>query len=191
MELDFTGLDNIGCMGQQSGPLGGGQTKRQPDGKSAAEGLPEATGGATGLQWEADRRKQEIERNLEVYGTYQNNIKASGQLQAEILKGTRNGESVYSLFLKAAKAISLMTSNSTFYSQLEADITAIYGAGLLEAIPLEMELTGLQERLQRLREAETREPQKANIQAAIKAHEQRAEQLQTLIQSNERESPTA
>ena len=54
-----------------------------------------------------------------------------------------------------------------------------------------MELVAVQERLQRLREAETREQQKANIKAAIKAHEQRAEHLQALIQRNERESPTA
>ena len=188
MELDFTGLNAIGYSGPLDERLTCDSTSRPSDSKNASTGL---YGGLAGLQGEADRRNQEKERNLEVYGTYQNNIKISGTLQAEILKGARNGESVYSLFLKAAKAISLMTSNSTFYSQLQADITAIYGAGLLEAIPLEMELTAVQERLQRLREAETREPQKASIQAAIKAHEQRAEQLQALIQRNERESPTA
>ncbi|NCA67980.1 MAG: hypothetical protein EOM87_07955 [Clostridia bacterium] len=190
MELDFTGLENIAHISPQDERISiGPEVPKQHENHS--QGLKEGVEGIRKLQWEADRQNQEIERNLEVYGTYQNNIKVSGTLQAEILKGARNGESIYSLFLKAAKAISLMTSNSTFYSQLQADITAIYGAGLLEAIPLEMELTAVQERLQRLREAETREPQKASIQAAIKAHEQRAEQLQALLQRNERESPTA
>jgi hypothetical protein len=54
-----------------------------------------------------------------------------------------------------------------------------------------MELTAIQERLRRLKEAEIREPQNRNIQAAIKAHEQRAGEIQNLIKRNERESVTA
>lgn len=50
------------------------------------------------------------------------------------------GENVYNLFLKAVKAISLMTSNSLFYSQIEADTRAIYGEGLQEQAPLKCEL---------------------------------------------------
>ena len=45
---------------------------------------------------------------------------------------------IYSLFLKAVKAISLMTSNTVFYSQLEGDIRAIYGHGLLDPLPLQI-----------------------------------------------------
>lgn len=191
MELDFTGLKKLSHRSPQEGLLGGGQGRNPNKQENPAGGLTGATDGMGKLQREADRRKEETERNLEVYRTYQSNIKAAGQLRAEILKGAKNGESIYTLFLKAAKAISLMTSDSLFYSQLQDDITAIYGAGLLETIPLQMELTATQERLQRLREAETREPQSRNIQAAIKAHEQRAGELQNLIQRNERESTTA
>ena len=50
-----------------------------------------------------------------------------------------------------------MTSNTVFYSQLEGDIRAIYGQGLLDPLPLQIELQQTQERLTRLREAEQRE----------------------------------
>ena len=181
MELDFTGLEKLSHRSPQDELLEGGQGRSTPKQENPAEGLLGATDGIGKLQREADRRKAEKERSLEVYKAYQNNIKAAGQLQAEILKGAKSGESIYTLFLKAAKAISLMTSNNLFYSQLQDDITAIYGAGLLETIPLQMELTATQERLRRLREAETREPQNRNIQAAIKAHEQKERQIQSLI----------
>lgn len=67
------------------------------------------------------------------------------------------GESVYNLFLKAVKAISLMTSNSLFYSQIEADTRAIYGEGLQEQAPLQCELAEVQKRLARLRETQAEE----------------------------------
>ena len=185
MELDFTGLARIGHSSPAGGPTEGSTTKQG----SPTEGPTGAT--AWKLQREADRRKEETERNLEVYGAYQRNLRAAGQLQAEILKGAKSGESVYTLFLKAAKAISLMTSDTVFYSQLQDDIRAVYGAGLLETVPLRMELTATQERLQRLKEAEAREPQDRSIQAAIKAHEHSAGELQNLIQKSQRESTTA
>jgi hypothetical protein len=191
MELDFTGLEKLGRRSPQDELLEGGQGRSTPKQENPAEGLLGASEGIGKLQREADRRKAEKERNLEVYKTYQNNIKAAGQLQTEILKGVKGGESIYTLFLKAAKAISFMTSDSLFYSQLQEDITTIYGAGLLEPMPLQMELTAIQERLRRLKEAEIREPQNRNIQAAIKAHEQRAGEIQNLIKRNERESVTA
>jgi len=96
--------------------------------------------GLQGLQRKADQNKAEKDRNLEVYRTYQENIKRSGQLQTDILKGARAGEDIYSLFLKAVQAISCMTSNKTFYSQLEEDIKTIYGRGLQEPAPLLLEI---------------------------------------------------
>lgn len=136
--------------------------------------------GLQGLQRKADQNKAEIDRNLEVYRTYQENIKRSGQLQTDILKGARAGEDIYSLFLKAVQAISLMTSNPYFYTQLQEDIIAIYGAGLLEAQPLKIELEAVEGRLQKLKAARARgEPDycQPNIAKAIQAHEQRAEQI--------------
>lgn len=140
--------------------------------------------GLQGLQRKADQNKAEIDRNLEVYRTYQENIKRSGQLQTDILKGARAGEDIYSLFLKAVQAISLMTSNTVFYSQLEEDIKTIYGRGLQEPAPLLLEIQQAQTRLNKLREAEQRETEPDSLQrirSAIKAHESKIAELKALI----------
>ena len=137
--------------------------------------------GLGALQRKADQNKAEIDRNLEVYRTYQENIKRSEQLQTDILKGARAGEDIYSLFLKAVQAISCMTSNKTFYSQLEEDIKTIYGRGLQEPAPLKLELMDTQKRLDRLREAEQREPNIDSIKRAITAHQNRIAELEKQI----------
>lgn len=137
---------------------------------------------------QATREQEDHRRSLEVYRTYQDNIKTSSTLQTQILKGLKAGEDVYSLFLKAAKAISLMTSNSLFYSQTEEDLKAIYGRGLQEKPPLQMELEEVQERLQRLREAEKREQasdSKERIHRAIQAHENKATELRGMIEKTQ------
>ena len=133
---------------------------------------------------DTQREREDHQRSLEVYRAYQENIKASSQLQTEILKGIKAGEDVYSLFLKAAKAISLMTSNKLFYTQIEADTRAIYGAGLNYKPPLQHELQDTQERLQRLLEAEQMEQppdSRERIRAAIKAHRAAIERLEDMI----------
>lgn len=137
--------------------------------------------GLGALQRKADQNKAEIERNLEVYRTYQENIKRSGQLQTDILKGVQAGEDIYSLFLKAVQAISCMTSNKTFYSQVEADLISIYGIGLQQPAPLKLELMDTQKRLDRLREAEQREPNIDSIKRAITAHQNRIAELEKQI----------
>jgi len=140
--------------------------------------------GLGALQRKADQNKAEIDRNLEVYRTYQENIKRSGQLQTDILKGLQAGEDIYSLFLKAVTAISLMTDNGVFASQSEADLKSIYGAGLGEPAPLRLELTETETRLQRLREAQQRETEPDSlkrIERAIKAHESRVAHLKAQI----------
>lgn len=137
--------------------------------------------GLGALQRKADQNKAEIDRNLEVYRTYQENIKRSGQLQTDILKGVQAGEDIYSLFLKAVQAISCMTSNKTFYSQAEADLISIYGIGLQQPAPLKLELMDTQKRLDRLREAEQREPNIDSIKRAITAHQNRIAELEKQI----------
>ena len=140
--------------------------------------------GLQGLQRKADQNKAEKDRNLEVYRTYQENIKRSEQLQTDILKGARAGEDIYSLFLKAVQAISCMTSNNAFYSQIEEDIKTIYGRGLQEPAPLLLEIQQAQTRLDKLREAEQRETEPDSlqrIQSAIKAHESKIAELKALI----------
>ena len=137
---------------------------------------------------QASREQEDHRRSLEVYRTYQENIKTSSTLQTQILKGLKAGEDVYSLFLKAAKAISLMTSNSVFYSQTEEDLKAIYGRGLQEKPPLQIELEEVQGRLQKLIEADKREKDsdsKERIQRAIQAHKDRATELRGMIEKTQ------
>lgn len=162
-----------------------GEYKTIADDKKPLETLVEGLEGIHKLQRRADAKKMDIDRSLAICKEYQQNIKTSSQLQTEILKGAKAGESVYSLLLKACKAISLMTSNSVFYSQLEGDIRAIYGQGLLDPLPLQIELQETQERLTRLREALNREIEpdaKERIQRAVKAHEAKIADLESLIQ---------
>lgn len=146
--------------------------------------IVEGTEGIRKLQRQADAIKQDSDRSLAIYREYQENTLKTSQLQVEILKGAKAGESIYNLFLKAVKAISLMTSNAVFYSQLEGDIISVYGQGLLDPIPLRIELQETQEHLARLREAEQREidrDDKERIQRAIKAHEEKIANLESLL----------
>lgn len=190
--LDFAGLFGS-VTGEKQAPekpveplKGEGEYKALTTPQKPVERLTEGLQSqqAVQLHLEAKREREERQRTLEIYRTYQENIKTSSQLQTEILKGAKAGESVYSLLLKACKAISLMTSNSVFYSQLEGDIRAIYGQGLLDPLPLQIELQETKERLQRLREALNREIEadaKDRIQRAVKAHEAKIADLESLI----------
>lgn len=198
MELDFTKLNSLAFMDFAEIPPEKQPSKTplepllEPEGyktpleeENALQGQIDGLQGIPILQRQADANKAEKERALAVYREYQENIKRSGQLQTDILKGAKRGEDIYSLFLKAVQAISLMTSNTVFYSQLKDDIRAIYGAGLLEPKPLELELEEVQERLEKLREASKRGTEPADslqrIERAIQAHEQRATELKALI----------
>lgn len=198
MELDFTKLNSLAFMGFTEIPpekqpsktpleplLEPEPYKSPPIAENALQGKLEGLQGIPILQRQADANKADRERALAVYREYQSNIKVSSQLQTALLKGARQGEDIYSLFLKAVKAISLMTSNTAFYSQLEDDIKAIYGAGLLEPKPLGLELEEVEGRLQRLREASQRGTEPADslqrIASAIQAHEQRATQLKSMM----------
>lgn len=198
MELDFTKLNSLAFMDFSEIPPEKQPSKMptetllEPEGyktpleeENALQGLTEGLQGIPILQRQADANKAEKERALAVYGEYQKNIKLSGQLQTDILKGAKLGEDIYSLFLKAVQAISLMTSNTVFYNQLNDDIRAIYGAGLSEPQPLKLELEEVQTRLEKLREASKRETEPADslqmIEKAIQANEQRATQLREMI----------
>lgn len=165
--------------------LGSGQYKTPTREEKPAEGLTEGLGA---LQLEADRNKAEKDRSLEICRRYQENIRKSEQLQTDILKGARAGEDIYSLFLKAVEAISCMTSNPLFLSQIEGDIKTIYGRGLQEPAPLRLELRETQKRLDRLREAQQRETETDSLQRiaqAVKAHEARIAELTGLIKKAE------
>ena len=202
MELDLTRLNSLAFTDfkreqeKKQAPESPAETqtasveyKTFTEPKKPLETLTEGLEGIHKLQRQADAKKQDIDRSLAICREYQQNIKTSSQLQTEILKGAKAGESVYSLLLKACKAISLMTSNSVFYSQIEGDIKAIYGQGLLDPLPLQTELQQVQERLTRLREAEDRELEagrRERIKRAVTAHENRRAELEALIKRSKR-----
>ena len=135
------------------------------------------------LYLKASKEKEAYDRSVEVYKTYQKNVKTSSELQTEILKGLKNGEDVYNLFLKAAKCISLMTANGVFYDQVKGDLQAIYGRGLQQKPPLQAELQEIQDRLQRLKEAQAREAgdSKERVRKAVQAHEEQVSELTAMI----------
>jgi hypothetical protein len=70
----------------------------------------------------ADNKGEVREDRLEVYVRYQKNAVASAQLRREILLGAKADMDYKTLFLKAAKALSLVTDNELFYNQIAAAI---------------------------------------------------------------------
>ena len=140
------------------------------------------------LQRKADEYKETIDRAAAAYKHYQHNILAAGQLRAEISKGARRGEDIYTLFLKAARAISYMTDDKIFLDEIEANLKTIYGAGLGEPYPLSLEILEVKDRLKRLRAAEKRETQPdslARIGTVIKEHEAQLRKLERLAKKTE------
>lgn len=191
--LDFTGLFADAGGGETRLSVSpveplftAGEYKDIPTEEKPAESRIEGLEGipARKLLVESRRAKAEAQQTHEAYKTYQENTRKSEILQAEILKGARAGEDIYSLFLKAVEAISRMTSNRLFLTQIEADLRSVYGAGLLQAKPLELELEETRERLRRLQEAGLAEhppDTQQRILAAITAHQIRAAELEDLI----------
>lgn len=139
---------------------------------------------ANGLLLKAKEQTAEKQRTIDIYKKYQANEIKSAELQAAILKGLNAGEDITALFLKAAKAISAMTDNDIFYKEAEERITAIYGAGLQQHIPLAIELEAVEQRLFYLEEAAlwNEGGELMRIQRAIEAHRNRAEKLKRLIE---------
>jgi len=141
-----------------------------------------------GLLLKAKEQTAEKQRTIDIYKKYQANEIKSAELQAAILKGLNAGEDITALFLKAAKAISAMTDNDIFYKEAEERITAIYGAGLQQHIPLAIELEAVEQRLFYLEEAAlwNEGGELRRIQNAIIAHRDRAQRLRELIAKSEK-----
>ena len=115
---------------------------------------------------------------------YQENIRRSGTLQSDILKGLAEGEDIHSLFLKAVEAVALMTNNNQLLQQAESDIVTVYGVGQGQAQPLRQELEAVEKRLFNLEESLlwwTDQDEQRRIQRAIDAHRRKAEKLRELI----------
>lgn len=195
MELDLSRLNSLAFVVIDENKQATKQPQKQPEAEGEykttinpqkpTEGNLEGIDGIRILQKQANRNKAEQDRIQEIYRQHQENSIKSNQLQTEILKGVRAGESVYSLFLKASQAISLMTGNTAFYSQIEAEAKTIYGEGLLQKAPLQIEIQETEQRLHRLREAQKRElsgDSSQRMKNAIKAHEARIAELTELME---------
>mgnify|MGYP001193218327 CR=1 FL=1 len=191
MQLDFTAIRGNLAEKPLEAPVTAFREKDNIEVPTGAKSPQKAPQRATEGEEKAGRliaqykqEQAEHERTLAIYREYQHNIKESGSLRTAILKGAKAGEPPVALLLKAVKCISLMTGDTVFYSQLEGDIRAIYGAGLQEAPALQIELQQVQRRYKKLLEALEREPDgdsRERIKRAVKAHENRIAELEALI----------
>lgn len=139
------------------------------------------------LQALSDENRAKLEHAANVYSEYQKNIRISDSLRCEINKGLKSGEDIYSLFLKAAKTISLMTGDTAFYDVARKDVLAIYGMALEKPPVLQIELKEVQARLDKLRQAAERENDSddiARIRTAIQYHERTVEQIKKKIEKS-------
>lgn len=146
-----------------------------------AESSPALPEQAPLLVKEAKEEAYIAAQSLSVYKTYQEHIRQSSQLKTDLLKGTKEGESIYNLLLKACKAIALMTGDSIFYDTVKANTMEIYGNGFEEAQPLQTDIAETRERLQMLQRAADAEPASQSIKQAIKAHKERIERLERKV----------
>ncbi len=121
-----------------------------------------------------------------IYKAQQQNIQAAGQYTTEMLKGIKQGENIYNLFLKAVNIIGLMTGDTVIHTQAAEDIKTIYGVGLSEPYPLQLELSEIRQRLDRLAEATERADQPDDtlirIYNAIAQHKTRERQIEQIMQ---------
>lgn len=139
------------------------------------------------LQALSDENRAKLEHAANVYAEYQKNTLLSDSLQCEINKGLKAGEDIYTLFLKAVQAVSLMTNNPTFYNVARKDLLAIYGMALEKPPALQIELNEVQARLDKLRQAAEREQDTddiARIKTAIQYHEKAVEQIKKKIEKS-------
>lgn len=119
------------------------------------------------------------------YGVFHDNIRKAGTLRSYITKGILSGEDSYTLLLSAIECISLMTGDKLFYNHNKANIIAVHGLGLLESVPIEIELEETNKRLDLLLRPELMENEaedsKKRILQAIKEHKQRAKKLRSAV----------
>ncbi len=135
----------------------------------------------------SNENRAKLKEATRIRAEYQKNILISDSLRCEINKGLKAGEDIYSLFLKALKVISLMTSDTVFYDVAEKDLLAIYGVTFEKPPVLQIELNEIQARLDKLRQAAKRENDSediSRIKTAIQYHERAAEQIKSKIEKS-------
>lgn len=163
--LDFKGLFGEATSEPTDERTTAARDNIPPTPERAAESPP----AAAQLRREAEQQQYELRRAREILKEYQDNTRASGTLKSEILKGSNRGEEIPRLFLQACKMISTMTGDELFYTIIERNVREIYGAGMLEQVPLDMELKTLERRRNLLAaayERETENDTREHIKAA-------------------------
>lgn len=134
---------------------------------------------ASPLYREQKEQRAAADQAASVYKEYQNAIKTVSSLEAEILNGLAAGENIAALFLKAARALSLLTGNRLFYDQIVEDIGSVYGYALQDHAAAELERDNIKQRLQKLEQAAAApdNPNRDNINRAIRAHRAQLERI--------------
>lgn len=138
------------------------------------------TTGIGRLQKESIEKAKAADRTAEVYKTYLENVKRTGQLIHATNKGLLAGEDIYSLFLKAMDALGMCVSDRGLYERTKATLLAVYGYGLEDPQPLSIELEEVICRLEKLKAAartQTDEVYSRQLERAIAAHESKAAEL--------------
>lgn len=187
--LDFKGLLGEATSEPTATTTAAARDNIPPPQQSASESAP----AMPQLTREAEENRRDLERARKVYKEYQHNILASGILRSEITKGTNTGEPLELLFLKAVECIAKMTGDSSFYTIIERNVREIYGAGMLEQLPLDMEIKALLRRRDLLAAAYERETEtdtREHIKAAYKAVCERAGTLTGAAEKNRGAPPT-
>ena len=105
----------------------------------------------------------------------------ANELQAEIFHGISRGEPAERLLLKAIESMALRDGDTVSYKEARENMKAIYGIGLGEEVPLQIELEEVEGRLTKLRESYDREKDSdqkdmvERLKNASRAHEERDE----------------
>ena len=111
----------------------------------------------------------------------------ANELQAEIFHGISRGEPAERLLLKAIESMVLRDGDTVSYKEARENMKAIYGIGLGEEVPLQIELEEVEGRLTKLRESYEREKDSdqkdmvERLKNAIRAHEERVESLRARL----------
>ena len=137
---------------------------------------------------ELANRKYEAMAYLSRRNCIPSHTRTSEQLCTSITKGIKAGESPYVLLLQAIECIAYMTDNSTFYRMNYDAIKSVYGEGLLNAVPLEMELSEVRGRIALLMRPELDalpEGSNRNIKAAVVAHREREARIVEMMSRSE------
>ena len=133
------------------------------------------------LAREQAQEAQEALTSAEVYKRYQEAIKTSEQARTAITKGLQAGLNPYRLLLTAVDCIGKLTGDTVFSSSAQDAITLLYGDVIGDPQAVEIELEEVETRLAKLRAYQGTAEEGMRVQAAIRQHEHRAQELRARI----------